>query len=121
MPLQSEMASVTFKAKTQKCKPWLGPGVKTVWRRLQSSNKTLTRTQFQVDTDTRQPIRHLRAQSQHNKVRTTFQRRFSDTIVLTLSKQMPVLTKHQPEHNDRPNGTSDDQSVIYPLKDTTTT
>ena len=35
----------------------------------------------------------------------------------TLSKKMPVLTKHQPEHNGRRNETSDNQSVIYPLKD----
>ena len=40
MPLHSEMVSVTFKAKTnKKCKPSLGPGVKTVWSRLQSSNE----------------------------------------------------------------------------------
>ena len=45
----------------------------------------------------------------------------SDTTVLSLSKQMPVLTKHQPEHNDRRNETSDNQSVIYSLKDATTT
>ena len=30
---------------------------------------------------------------------------------------MHVLTKHQPEHNGRRNETSDNQSVIYPLKD----
>ena len=35
---------------------------KMVSRRLQSSNKTLTRTQFQVDPDTRQPTRRLGAQ-----------------------------------------------------------
>ena len=45
----------------------------------------------------------------------------SDTPVLSLSKQMPVLTEHQPEHNDRRNETSDNQSAIYPLKDATTT
>ena len=45
----------------------------------------------------------------------------SDTTVLSLSKQMSVLTKHQLEHNDRRNETSDNQSVIYPLKDATTT
>ena len=39
MSLHSEMMSVTFKAKTKKCKPSLGPGLKTVWRRLPSSNK----------------------------------------------------------------------------------
>ena len=72
--------------------------------------KTLTKTQFQVDPDTRQPIRHLRAQWQHNNVRTTFQRPFSDTTVQTLSKRIPVLTKHQPEHNDRRNETSGKQS-----------
>ena len=40
----------------------------------------------------------------------------SDTTVLSLSKQMPVLTKHQLEHNE----TSDNQSVIYSLKDAKT-
>ena len=31
----------------------------------------LTRTQFQINLDTRQPIRHLCAQWQHNNIRTT--------------------------------------------------
>ena len=39
MSLHSEMTSVTFKLKQKKCKPSLSPGVKTVWRRLQSINK----------------------------------------------------------------------------------
>ena len=30
-----------------------------------------------------------------------------DTTVMSLSKQMLVLTKHQPEHNDRQNDTLD--------------
>ena len=51
----------------------------------------------------------------------TFQRPFSDAIVLTLNKEMPVLTKYWPEHTDRPNETSDNQPVIYPLKGTTIT
>ena len=113
------MMSVTFKAKTKKSRPSLGPGLKKVSRR--AVTKTLTRTQCQVDPDTRKPIRYLSAQWQHNNVRTTFQRPFSDTTVLILSRQMSVLTKHQPEHNDRRSETSDNQSAIYPLKDTTTT
>ena len=41
----------------------------------------------------------------------------SDTTVLSFSKQMPVLTKRQPEHNDRQNEEWDNESVIYSLKD----
>ena len=104
------MMSVTFKAKTKKSRPSLGPGLKKVSRR--AVTKTLTRTQCQVDPDTRKPIRYLSAQWQHNNVRTTFQRPFSDTTVLILSRQMPLLTKHQPEYNGRRNETWDNQSAI---------
>ena len=45
----------------------------------------------------------------------------SDTTVLSFSKQMPVLTKRQPEHNDKRNEESDNESVIYWLKDAITT
>ena len=113
MSLHSEMTSVTFKAKTKKCKPSLGPGVKMVWRRLQSSNKN-------ADPNT------VSGQSRHQ---TTHQvltcsmtaKQHKNNSVVSLSKQMPILTKHQPEHNDRRNETSDNQSVIYSLKDATTT
>ena len=116
MSLQSEMTSVTFKAKTKKCKPLLSPGVKMVWYRLQNSNKTLTQTQLQVDPDTKQPIRHLHVQWEHNNVRTMFQRLFSYAILLTCNKQMPVLTKHQSEHSHRSYKTPDNPSVIYHSK-----
>ena len=120
MSLHSEMMSVTFKAKTQKCKPLLGPGVKTAWCKLQNSNKMLTLTQFQAGLDTRKPITHLHVQWQHTNIRTMFQKKNSDAIVLKLSKQMPVLTKHRPEHNGRPNKNSGNPSVIYSFKDATT-
>ena len=100
----------------KKCKLSLGPGVKTVWRRLQSSNKNADPNT--VSGQSRHQTTHqvltcsMTAQQHKNN---------SDTTVLSLSKQMPVLTKHQPEHNDRRNETSDNQSVIYSLKDATTT
>ena len=56
MALHNEVTSVTFKAKIQKCKPSLGPVVKTISHRLQSSNKMLTQKQFHADPDTAQPI-----------------------------------------------------------------
>ena len=56
------MTSVTFKAKIQKYKPFLGPGVKKVWHRLQDSNKMLIQTQFYADPDTIKPISYLRVQ-----------------------------------------------------------
>ena len=95
----------------KKCKLSLGPGVKTVWRRLQSSNKN-------ADPNT------VSGQSRHQ---TTHQvltcsmtaKQHKNNSVVSLSKQMSVLTKHQPEHNDRRNETSDNQSVIYSLKDGT--
>ena len=96
MSLHSEMTSVTFKAKTKKCKPSLGPGIKTVWRRLQSSNKNADPNT--VSGQSRHQTTHqsltcsMTAQQHKNN---------SDTTVLSLSKQMSVLTKHQPEHNDR--------------------
>ena len=102
------------KLKQKKCKPSLGPGVKTVWRRLQSSNKNID----PVSGQSRHQTTHqaltcsMTAQQHKNK---------SDTTVLSLSKQILVLTKHQREHDDRRNETSDNQSVIYSLKDATTT
>ena len=36
------------KLKQKKCKPSLGPGVKTVWRRLQSSNKSWPKHSFRL-------------------------------------------------------------------------
>ena len=116
MSLHSEMTSVTFKAKTKKCKPSLGLGVNTVWRRLQSSNKNADPNT--VSGQSRHQTTHqaltcsMTAQQHKNK---------SDTTVLSLSKQILVLTKHQREHDDRRNETSDNQSVIYSLKDATTT
>ena len=104
----------TFKAKTKKCKPSLGPGVKTVWRRLQSSNKNIDPVSGQSRHQTTHQALTCSMTAQQHKNN-------SDTTVLSLSKQMPVLTKHQPEHNDRRNETSDNQSVIYSLKDATTT
>ena len=75
MSLHSEMMSVTFKAKTQKCKPLLGPGVKTAWCKLHNSNKMLTLTQFQAGLDTRKPVTHLHVQWQHTNIRTMFQKK----------------------------------------------
>ena len=51
-------------------------------------------------------------------VRKMLQRLFSDTVVPNLGKYMFVLTKHQPENNDKPSKTSDNPSVMHPLKDT---
>ena len=116
MSLRSEMTSVTFEAKTKKCKPSLGLGVNTVWRRLQSSNKNADPNTVSVQSryqTAHQALTCSMTAQQHNNN--------SDTTGLSLSKQMPVLTKHQPEHNDRRNETSDNQSVIYSLKDATTT
>ena len=116
MPLHSEMTSVTFKAKQKKCKPLLGPGIKMVWHRLQSSNKI---------TDLNTVSGQSRHQTTHQSLTCSMtaqqHKNNSDTTVLSLSKQMSVLTKHQPEHNDRQNETLENQSVIYPLKDATTT
>ena len=81
----------------------------------------MSQIQFQFDPDTRQPVRHVNAQWQHSNARTTFQRPFYDTTVLTLTKKIPVLTNYQPEHSDRWNETSDNQLIIELLKDTTTT
>ena len=104
------------KLKQKKFKPSLGPGVKTVWHRLQSSNK---------NTDLNTVSGQSRHQTTHQALtcpKTTQQHRKNfDTTVLSLSKQMPVLMKYQPEHNGRRNKTLDNQSVIYPLKDATTT
>ena len=115
MSLHSEMTSVTFKAKTnKKCKPSLGPGLKTVWRRQQSSNKNADPNTVSGQSrhqTTHQALMCSMTAQQHKKN--------SDTTVLGLSKQMPVLTKHQPEHNDMQNETSDNESVIYSLKDAT--
>ena len=116
MSLHSEMTSVTFNAETKKCKPSSGPGVKTVWWRLQSSNKNAdpdTVSDQSKHQTTHQALTcSMTAQQHKNK---------SDTTVLSSSKQILVLAKHQPEHDDRWNETSDNQSVIYSLKDATTT
>ena len=116
MSLHSEMTSVTFKAKTKKkCILSLGPGVETVWRRLQSSNKNANPNTVSGQS---------RHQTTHQALTcsvTAQQHKNSDITVLSLSKQKPVLKKHQPEYNDRRNKTSGSQSVIYPLKDATTT
>ena len=110
------MTSVMFKAKTKKCKPSLGPGIKMVWCRLQSSNK---------NTDPNTVSSQSRHQSTHQALTCSMtaqqHKNNTDTTVLSLSKHMPVLTKHQPEHNDRWNKTSDNQLIIYMLKDATTT
>ena len=116
MSLHKEMTSVTFKTKTKKYRPPLGPGVTTVWRRLQSSNKNVNPNTVSGQSrhqTTHQVLTCSMTAQQHKSN--------SDTTVLSLSKQMPVLTKHQPEHNDRRSETSDNQSVIYSLKDATTT
>ena len=94
------------------CKPSLGPGVKTAWRRLQSINKNADPNtvlgQFRHQTTHQTFMCSVTAQQYKNS---------SDITVLILSPQMPVLTKHQPEHYDRRNETSDNWSIIYPLKD----
>ena len=116
MSLHKEMTSVTFKTKTKKYRPPLGPGVTTVWRRLQSSNKNVNPNTVSGQSrhqTTHQVLTCSMTAQQHKSN--------SDTTVLSLSKQMPVLTKHQPEHNDRRSETSDNQPVIYSLKDATTT
>ena len=116
MSLHKEMTSVTFKTKTKKYRPPLGPGVTTVWRRLQSSNKNVNPNTVSGQSrhqTTHQVLTCSMTAQQHKSN--------SDTTVLSLSKQKPVLTKHQPEHNDRWNETSDNESVIYPLKDATRT
>ena len=63
MPLHSEMTSVTFRAKTKKMqtvvRSWSKDGMTADYKAV---TKTLTQTQFQVDPDTRKPIRHLHAQ-----------------------------------------------------------
>ena len=116
MSLHNEMTSVTFIAKTKKCEPSLRPGVKAGWRRLHSSNKNAdpnTVSGYSGHQTTHQALTcSMTAQQRKNN---------SDTTVLSLSKQMLLLTKHQPEHNDRWNETSDNQSVIYSLGDATAT
>ena len=117
MSLHNEIMSVMFKAKTKNCKPLLGLGVKMVWHKLQSSNKnadwnTVDWCQSRHQSTDQALTCSMTAQQHKNN---------SDTTMLSLSKQMPVLMKGQPEHNDRQNETSDNQSVIYPLKDATTT
>ena len=116
MSLHSEMTSVTFNAETKKCKPSSGPGVKTVWWRLQSSNKNAD-----PDTVSDQSKHQTTHQALTCSMTAQQHKNNSDTIVLSLSKKILVLTKHQPEHNDRRNETSGNQSVIYSLKDATTT
>ena len=51
MALHSEVTSVTFQAKIQKCKPSLGPVVKTISHRVQNSNKMLILKKFHTDPD----------------------------------------------------------------------
>ena len=104
------------KLKQKKCKPLLGPGIKMVWRRLQSSNKNADPNT--VSGQSRHQTNH---QSLTCSMTAQHYKNNSDTTVLSLSKQMYVLTKYQPEHKDKRNKTSDNQSVIYLLKDATTT
>ena len=113
MSLHRKMTTVTFKAKTKKnCKPSLGPGVKTVCRRIRSINK---------NADPNRVLGQSRHQTTHQaftcSVTTQQYKNSSDITVLILTPQMPVLTKHQPEHYDKRNETSDNRAIIYPLKD----
>ena len=119
MSLHSEMMSVTFKAKTKKCKPSLGPGLKTVWRRLPSSNKNAdpnTASGQSRHQTTHQALTcSMTAQQCKNNVpKTVLWHDYVDFEQINASID-------EPEHNDRWNETSDNQWVIYPLKDTTTT
>ena len=122
MLLHSEMTSVTFKARTKKMqtvvRSWSKDGMT---QSIEQWQKYWSEHGFRSIQTPDSPSVHLRAQWYHNNLKATFQRLFSDTIWLTSSKKMPVLTKHQPKPNDRWNKTSGNQSVIHPLKDTTTT
>ena len=84
------------KLKQKKCKPLLGPEVEIVWRRLQSSNKNAN-----LNTVSGQSRHQTIFQALTCSVTAQQHKSNSDTTVLSLSKQKPVLTKHQPEHNDR--------------------
>ena len=82
MSLHSEMTSVTFNAETKKCKPSSGPGVKTVWWRLQSSNKNAD-----PDTVSDQSKHQTTHQALTCSMTAQQHKNNSDTTELSLSKQ----------------------------------
>ena len=103
------------------CKPSLGSGVTTVWRRRQSSNKSA---------DLNTVSGRSRHQTTHQALTfsVTAQQRKNNVPKTVLwhhraefEQANAALTKHQLEYNGRRNETSDNQSVIYLVKDTTTT
>ena len=78
----------------------------------------LTRTMFQAYLDTRQPIRHLRVQQRKNNVPKTFFWHYY--VDLEQANAYIDKTPTRRQWHGKLNETSDNPSVIYPLKGTTT-
>ena len=73
---------------------------------------------FQADLDTRQTIRHLRVQQPKNNVPKTFFWRYY--VDLEQANACIDKTPTRRQWHRKWNGISDNPSVIYPLKGTTT-
>ena len=112
------MTSVRFTGKTKKFNSSLRPGIKTVWLRLQCSNKTLTRN---VPGRSRHQITHqaLMCSMAAQERKKNFPKTVFWHFCVDFEQANTCIDKHLLEHNDMPNETSDNQSAIYPLKNNT--
>ena len=114
------MTSVRFTDKTKKFNSSLRPGVKTVWLRLQSSNKTLTRN---VSGRSRHQITYqaLMCSTAAQERKKNFPKTVFWHFCVAFKQANACVDKHLLENNDMPSETSDNQSAIYPFKGNTIT